>query len=125
MSLEIISTINDDHLKIKLVGDYDFLELMRLIEKVETMAKHADRDLVLIDAREMNGRMTESEKFFAGAKIAEVYGSRIKLAGIMKAGEVTKLGEMAAVNRGARLLITESETEAIDWLFRPAGKTCP
>ena len=123
MNLEIISAVNDDHLKIDMVGDYDFLELMRLIEKVETMAKEADRDLVLIDARAIQGRMTESEKFFAGAKIAEVYGSRIKIAAIMKAGEVTKLGEMAAVNRGARLLITESEKEAIDWLFTPAGKT--
>ena len=125
MSLEITSTVLDDHLRIDLFGIYDFLELMRLIERVEKMAKESNRDLVLIDARSMDGHMTESEKFFAGAKIAEVYGSRTKIAGIMKAGEVTKLGEMAAVNRGAKLLMTESEKEAIEWLFKPAGKTVP
>lgn len=125
MALEIISTICDDHLKIEFVGGYDFLELMNHIEGIKNAAFAADRELVLVDARKVEGRMTESEKFFAGAKIAEVCGPKLKMAAIMKLGDVTKLGEMAAVNRGARLLITESEIEAVEWLFKPAGKTAP
>lgn len=123
MALEIISTVYDDHLKIDFAGSYDFLELMNHIDGMKKAASEADRELVLVDARKVEGRMTESEKFFAGAKIAEVCGPKLKMAAIIKLGEVTKLGEMAAVNRGARLLITESESEAIDWLFKSAKKT--
>lgn len=117
MSLQITSTIYDDHLRVDFDGDYDFLELMSLIEKIKDEATATEREIVLIDARKIDGRMTESEKFFAGAKIAELYGSKLKTAIIIRTGEVTKMGEMAAVNRGARLLVTESEEEAVDWLF--------
>jgi hypothetical protein len=125
MALEIISTVLNDHLKVEFYGRYDFRELMDHIEVITKTAIESNRDRVLVDGRKVEGHMTESEKFFAGAKIAEVFGSKMKMAAIMKLGEVTKLGEMAAVNRGARLLITESENEAVDWLFKPAGKTAP
>jgi hypothetical protein len=31
--------------------------------------------------------------------------------------QITKLGEIAAVNRGARVFVTENEQEALRWLL--------
>ena len=125
MNLELHPSVFPDHIRFDFTGNYDFLELMQHIEMMRDEATSADRKLALIDTRTTEGRMTESEKFFAGAKIAEVFGSKIKAAVIIAAGEVTKLGEMAAVNRGARFLVTENEAEAVEWLFTPAGNTAP
>jgi len=41
----------------------------------------------------------------------------IKSVLIMKEGTVTKLGETVAVNRGARFFVSDSESEAIEWLL--------
>ncbi|MFL6466804.1 MAG: hypothetical protein ACJ72Z_02475 [Pyrinomonadaceae bacterium] len=123
MNFQIHSTVLPDHIRIEFSGNFDFLELMRHIETIKERAATAGRSMALIDARTVIGHFSESEKFFAGAKIAEIFGSKLKAAVIARKGEVTKLGEMAAVNRGARLLVTECETEAIEWLFKPAGQT--
>ena len=61
--------------------------------------------------------MTEAERFQGGQRIAEVFGDRLQAALVMPVGQVTKLGELTAVNRGAKFLVTESEVEAINWLL--------
>jgi len=123
MNLELQSTVFPDHIRFDLTGDFDFLELMKHIETIKESSAAAGCKLALIDARPVSGHFSESEKFFAGAKIAEVFGSKLKAAVRARPGEVTKLGEMAALNRGARLLVTESEDEAVEWLFKAPGQT--
>ena len=117
MALELSKKVLPDHIRINVSGDYSFTDLMKQIEVVKMYAVEANRDHIFIDARSMNGRITESEKFFLGTQIAEVYGARIKVVSLMPEGCITKLGEMAAVNRGARFLVTESKTEAMEWLL--------
>jgi hypothetical protein len=117
MALSINTELTDTHLNVEFFGDYTFEELVRLIVEIKFTADRAKCDHALIDASSVRGRMTESEKFFAGSKIAEVFGSELKAAVVMPQGYVTKMGEMAAVNRGARLLVTESAAEASSWLL--------
>ena len=83
---------------------------------IKAAADEASCESALLDARKVIGRMTESEKFFIGSKIAEIFGSKLKTAIVMRPGDVTKMGELAAVNRGARLLVTESFDDALEWL---------
>jgi len=123
MTLDLQATVFSDHIRFNFTGDFVFLELMKHIETIKERASAASRNLALIDARGVVGFFSESEKFFAGAKIAEVFGSKLKAAVIARPGEVTKLGEMAALNRGARLLVTEDEAEAVEWLFKAPGQT--
>ena len=123
MNLELQLTVFPDHIRFDFTGDFVFLELMKHIETIKERVSAASRNLALIDARGVVGFFSESEKFFAGAKIAEIFGSKLKAAVTARPGEVTKLGEMAALNRGARLLVTESEDEAIEWLFKAPGQT--
>jgi hypothetical protein len=123
MALTIKTTVNDDTLRVAIEGDYTFPELIEQILQIRSAADHAGCDHALIDATGVNGRMTESEKFFAGTKIAEFFGPRLKAAVVMPKGDVTKMGEMAAVNRGARLLVTESHAEAAAWLTGSRSRT--
>ena len=67
----------------------------------------------------ITGDMSEAERFQGGQRMAEVFGSRLRVALLMPAAQVTKLGELTAVNRGAKLLVTPSETEANAWLLMP------
>ncbi|PYS85870.1 MAG: hypothetical protein DMF62_17750 [Acidobacteria bacterium] len=123
MNLELQLTVFPDHIRFDFTGDFVFLELMKHIETIKERVSAASRNLALINARGVVGFFSESEKFFAGAKIAEIFGSKLKAAVTARPGEVTKLGEMAALNRGACLLVTESEDEAIEWLFKAPGQT--
>jgi hypothetical protein len=121
MSLDIEVEVLPKFVQIELSGEYTFSDLMEQVEKFRSEADKASRNHILIDARSVQGKMTESEKFFVGTRIAEVFGARLKTAVIVPPGNVTKMGEMAAINRGARLFVTESEGEAIDWLERPSA----
>ena len=60
---------------------------------------------------------TGAELFSAGERIAQVFGSHIKAVVVNRPERIMKLGELAAINRGARFLVTDSETEAMDWLL--------
>lgn len=116
MTLSINTKISDKQLQVEFQGDYTFPELIAMIEKIKLEADEGACDHALLDASLVRGRMTESEKFFAGTKIAETFGSKLKTAILVRPGDVTKMGEMAAVNRGARLFVTESKDEACAWL---------
>ena len=116
MSLDLAVEVLPKFVQIELLGVYTFSELMAQVERFRAEAEKAGRNQILIDARSIEGKMTESEKFFVGTRIAEVFGARLKMAILAPKGHVTKMGEMAAINRGARLFVTESECEAIEWL---------
>lgn len=105
-----------DHLRITAEGIYDFRELFGFIEFIKTEADRVDRERVLVDCRKLEGKIPEVDRFEGGQHIAQVFGPFLKVTLIMPHGEVTKLGELAAINRGARFFVTEDEAEALKWL---------
>lgn len=117
MSFEIVTEVNPEYVRVIASGEYSFNKLFDFIDTVRSTANTTGRASVLIDCRLIEGNMTEAERFQGGERIAQVFGSRLKAAIIMPAGQVAKLGELTAVNRGARLLVTESESEAAKWLL--------
>lgn len=123
MSLEFVREVFPEYVRIEFRGSYTFSDLMKQIEKIKVAAAESVRENIFIDARSVEGKMTESEKFFVGSHIAEVFGSRLRAVCLMPEGYVTKLGEMAAVNRGAKFFVTESEEEALAWLNPKSKET--
>jgi hypothetical protein len=105
-----------DLLRITAEGVYDFRELFGFIEFIKTEADRAGRERVLVDCRKLNGKISDVDRFEGGQHIAKVFGPILKVALVMPDGEVTKLGELAAVNRGARFFVTDDEAEALRWL---------
>jgi hypothetical protein len=116
MSFNISTVVEPDFVRINSTGEYTFEDLFDFIRQVKVIADKVSRNKILIDCSRVANSMTEAERFAGGQKIAETFGSRLRAAIVMPAGQVTKLGELAAANRGAVLLVTESETEALAWL---------
>ena len=116
MSVDIGIAVEPGFVRLTASGRYSFDELFDFIALVKREADRVGCDRVLIDCSQFEGSMTEAERFQGGQFIAEVFGSRLKAALVAPAGQVTKLGELTAVNRGAKFLATDSEAEAIEWL---------
>lgn len=118
MYFEVVIAVEPDYVRLTATGQYSLESLFSFIDQVKSEADKAARKLVLIDSRNIEGNMTDAERFFAGRRIAETFGPRLKTAVLMPAHKITKLGEAVAVSRGARLLVTDSEEEALTWLLK-------
>lgn len=116
MSFEVVTAVMPEFVRVTASGVYSFEEMGELIAFVKKEADMTGRNRVLMDCLEVEGNMTEAERFRGGIRIAEVFGPRIKAALLMPTERITKLGELTAVNRGAKFLVTDSEAEALDWL---------
>ncbi len=116
-SFEVKVVVEPEYLRVTTVGKYAFAELFGFLESVKREASKAARDKVLIDSRQLEGSMTEVERFQGGQKIAQLFGRALKVALLMPEVGITKLGELTAVNRGARFFVTSSEDEGLTWLL--------
>lgn len=123
MSLSFTSSVLPEYIRVSISGTYTFEALKNMFSDIYRIAMENQKERVLIDSREVLGTMTESDKFFLGTTIAEVFGARLKAVGLIRPGVITRMGEMAAVNRGARFFVTESEEEALTWLNPPTPQT--
>lgn len=117
MNFEVVTTVEPEYVRVTVIGEYSFGTMFQFIELVRSISVEKARTRVLMDCRQLTGNMTEAERFQGGQKIAEVFGARIKAALLMPEGQVTKLGELTAVNRGARFLVDSSEAELMPWLL--------
>lgn len=117
LNFEVEKTVKPEFIQFTTIGNYAFDEMYEFLKIVKAEADEAERSRILIDSSQIKGRMTEAERFQGGQMIAEIFGNRLKLALIMPPGGVTKLGELTAVNRGARFLVTTSAAEAETWLL--------
>jgi len=117
MDFEVVTVVEPELVRLTATGSYSLEGVSDLLDHVKAEADKAARELVLIDTREVEGNMTEADRFFAGRRLAEAFGSRLKTAVLLPAYKITKLGEAVAVSRGARVLVTDSETEALNWLL--------
>lgn len=117
MHFESLTLEHDGYIEIKASADYSLESLYNFIEHIRKEALRTSARRVLVNSAGLRGRMTEADRFLGGQKIAEVLGQHVKTAIIMPPGDVTKLGEITAVNRGARLLVTDDHAEAVRWLL--------
>lgn len=117
MGFKVVTTVESDYIRITVNDSYSFDRMFDFIEFVRIEADKAGRQRVLVDCSNLVGSMTEADRFQGGQRVAQVFGNRITAAVVMPKGQVTKLGELAAVNRGAKLLVTDSRAEAEEWLL--------
>jgi hypothetical protein len=108
---------HDGHVRINVTGQYDFDQMIGLVQPFRDATVAAERTRLLVDCTRMEGRVAESDKFFIAQKIAAVFRGDIRSALLMPRETITKLGEMVAVNRGAHFFVTDSEPEALEWLL--------
>ncbi len=116
MDYSVVKTVEADRLRLTVTGALCPVKMFEFIAYVKSASEKARLHKVLIDCSGMEGSLTETDRFHGGIRIAEVWGSTIQAALVMPEGQVTKLGEIAAANRGATFLVTESIKEANEWL---------
>lgn len=118
MLFDVVSSVEPDHLKLIVQGEFSADKMFQLVDFVRTAADKASRSKVLIDCSNIKGNLSEADRFQGGERVAQVFGNRIKAAVVMPPGQVTKLGELTAINRGAVFLVTDSHDEAVEWIAK-------
>ena len=108
--------MNSDYIRVTAQGSYSYEQMFGFFDYCRKEADNSDLEKVLIDCVELKMQLSEVQRFEGGQMIASLFGSDKRVALVMPAGQVTKMGEIAANNRGARLLVTESLDEALQWL---------
>lgn len=116
MKYQAESFVETEFLRITSTGELAFEDMFHFLGYVRSECRRTSRTRVLIDCSQMGGDLSEGERFAGGKKVAELFGTSIKAALVMPPAQITKLGELAAVNRGAAFLVTASADEAREWL---------
>jgi len=102
MDFEVVTAVEPDYVRITASGRYSLESVFNFLEVVKTEAERVARKLVLIDSRDVEGNMSEADRFFAGRRLAEAFGPRLKTAVVMPAYKITKLGESRSPLAGHR-----------------------
>jgi hypothetical protein len=120
--------VHPDYLEIACAGLYSKSESHRVGEEAYRQAALAQREAVLIDVREVRGRVpTILDRFDFGVRVAEHYRQsdpRIRLAilGHEPMIHADRFGELVARNRGADARVFTDEADALAWVQRRAGR---
>ena len=88
------------------------------MDLVKREADARQRDRVLTDLRQVEGRAPDLDRFYVGERVAAVVGKKIMLAVIAHAEEITHFAERVASNRGALISVVSPEPVALAWLER-------
>lgn len=117
MSYKIDTVIEPEYLRVTATGENYLKEVFGFLDRVKAETDKAGKKRVLIDSLNFAEQMSDAERFHVGQKFSEIFGPRIKTAMLFPAEFTSKMGELAAINRGARLRVTESESDALEWLL--------
>ena len=116
MHLTADHAFRDGYFWIAVAGRWDLGDAYGLVELIRRETDLAGVDRALADLRNVDGPVPGLDRFFAGKHVATVLGARVRLAVIARPEMIDKLGENTAVNRGARILVSGTEAEALAFL---------
>jgi len=107
------------YLRVTCRGDFPARPYHDLLATIRGAATEAGMSRILVDAVAVAAPSAEIDRFWFGSAIAELFhAGDFKVALLVSFERIDKLGENTAVNRGARLLVTRDEAEALAWLVR-------
>jgi hypothetical protein len=115
--------VHPDYLELACAGLFSRAESQRVGEEGYKQAALANRAALLIDVREVTGRVPSIfDRFEIGVRIAKhyrEYDARIRLAllGHEPMIHPERFGELVARNRGADARVFTDEAQALDWLL--------
>jgi len=95
---------------------YSLEVFISTVHKVAEHCREENLNKALIDLRNMQGDPSILDRYRTGIEIANVWGPRIKVAVIGRADVIDHMGENTAVNRGAKIMVTSEEAQALEWL---------
>ncbi len=90
-----------------------------LVAQVAGQVEPGDR--VLLDLRQVEGRLSTSEQQTVGELGATRFPMLHKLASVVPRGEITRNSERTAIDKGLQVRVFDSEAGALAWLLEPAA----
>jgi hypothetical protein len=120
MAISIEFGSENKHLCVRCKGRLEIGRVHELLAMVKDEAVRSGVQFILINAVEVPPPNNTYDRYELGVKIAAIFKHLFKIAIIFPKEHTTKFAENVAVNRGAKVLVTSSETEAKDWFY---GKT--
>ena len=117
MALDWVFEDREDHLVVRLEGEWLLPSLFRMFDEIAERCREAGYVRVLCDCRNVSGMLAETSKYLIGTRVAEALES-IKLAAVVAPDAyVTGFAGDVAARRGGRLFTTKSLEEARRWLL--------
>jgi hypothetical protein len=92
-----------------------------LLVVAEDLGQYED-SYVLLDLRAVQGRLTSAEQALLGEMGATRLPFLAKMASLVPPQEITRNSERKAREKGLRVRVFASETEAIAWLTKPRSR---
>lgn len=117
MNFEVVPIVHDEYLSVTTNAEYSLENMYLFVERIKAEADRSKRNRILIDYRNFRGYISEAERFLGGKHLAAIFGPHLRSALVLPAEHITKLGEMTAVNRGAKFLVTADVDEALNFIL--------
>lgn len=117
--MRIAVEAHDGYLAFRITGAYDYDDFHLAVQLMKDVCVELEREKAIIDLLEVEGNMPDFDRHALGIRFAEVWGARMKAAGLAPPQKVNHFLENTAVNRQARLKVFFSEAPALEWLRLP------
>jgi hypothetical protein len=114
LNTEFSFLVQSDYLHVTLSGPYPVER--EILEVIRDHAEKVARAHILVDGLGLADPRTDLDRFWLGKTVADVFGHRYKIAALVRKELITHATENTAVNRGARMFVTDDERLALSWL---------
>ena len=105
-----------DFVQLAVAGPAEMKSFVELVHDIEEESlSWADRR-VLVDLREVEGRLDATEQVFLGELVAQRLPHLERVASVVPADQITRNSEAAAQTLGMQLRVFTSREEAVAWL---------
>lgn len=105
-----------DFVQLAVAGPAEMKSFVELVHDIEEESlTWADRR-VLVDLREVEGRLDATEQVFLGEMVAQRLPHLERVASVVPADQITRNSEAAAQTHGMQLRVFSSREEAVAWL---------
>ncbi|MBN1781942.1 hypothetical protein JW948_12495 [bacterium] len=109
---------NDSYLYYKITGQYSLRKGTVILDKLYNICAECNAKRLLVDIREKNGRIPETDRTYLGDYISKInFNGSIKLAVIARKEQISRLPDNAAQIRSAQMDVFTSKTDAVKWLL--------
>jgi hypothetical protein len=117
VKLDISFEDGDGYLLVRTKGEWIPFTLLEAIQNVAEVARERGCTRVLWNANGTGVPEFDLYRFFAGKDVAKFLNRPIRLAIVYPAEHINRIGERAAVKRGANVIVMSSFDNAVAWLM--------
>lgn len=116
MALEVAYRHGKDHVVVSFRGTGSVDEFLAALQQVGAQSVGWAQSLVAVDLLGVTSEYAFTEQLRIGEAVGRNFGHLRRVAAIVPAQRITRVGEKVANRIGTRTLVFASEAEAVTWL---------